>query len=149
MSRATSEALARLTSARTSPVSKWTTLSASRLLYGSPQRRMGMLIIGVLLRPARSASDGDAPPDAGAPGLSVVVSIHPHRRRRREGAERLHPRDAVPGVLRRRRLPHPLVPLHEARHEELLRQGRQHHPALLAVADHLVVVVEVHHLDDG
>ena len=47
MSRSTRPALARLTSASTSPVSKWTTLSISRLLYGSPQRRTGMWIMAM------------------------------------------------------------------------------------------------------
>ena len=40
-SRATRPGFAWLTSATGSPVSKWTTLSSSRLLYGLPQRRIG------------------------------------------------------------------------------------------------------------
>src|SRR6476660_7044741 len=44
MSRSTIAAFARPTSASTSPVMKWTTLSVSRLSYGSPQRRTGILI---------------------------------------------------------------------------------------------------------
>src|SRR5438874_2493210 len=42
MSRSTRAPLERLTSASTSPLMKWTTLSASMLLYGSPQREIGM-----------------------------------------------------------------------------------------------------------
>ena len=49
MSRSMRPPLARLTSASASPVSKWTTLSRSRLLYGSPQRRTGMWIMSVYL----------------------------------------------------------------------------------------------------
>src|SRR4051812_18736349 len=48
MSRSTRAALARPTSASTSPVMKWTTLSVSRLSYGSPQRSTGMRITLVL-----------------------------------------------------------------------------------------------------
>src|SRR5207247_372168 len=48
ISRSTRPALARLTSASASPVMKWATLSRSRLLYGSPQREMGMWITVVL-----------------------------------------------------------------------------------------------------
>ena len=46
MSRWMRPPLARPTSATASPVAKWTTLSTSRLLYGSPQRRTGMWIMG-------------------------------------------------------------------------------------------------------
>src|SRR5262245_24398867 len=42
MSRSTRAPFERLTSASTSPLMKWTTLSASMLLYGSPQREIGM-----------------------------------------------------------------------------------------------------------
>src|SRR5207247_7355262 len=42
MSRSTRAPLERLTSASTSPLMKWTTLSASMLLYGSPHREIGM-----------------------------------------------------------------------------------------------------------
>src|SRR4051794_3277380 len=100
MSRAISPALARLTSARASPVSKWTTLSRSRLLYGSPQRRTGMCSMGKgsalnawLLNPARR------------PGSRAVwqggehFSIYPDRRRGRELAEGADAADAVPGEL--------------------------------------------------
>ena len=46
-------------------------------------------------------------------------------------------------------LTHAFIAFHEAWHEELLRQRRQHHSPFLAVFDHLVVIVEINHLDDG
>ena len=50
------------------------------------------------------------------------------------------------GYFSLRRLALALVALGEARHEELLRQRRQQHPAGLADRHDLVVVLEVHHL---
>src|SRR5262245_56476259 len=47
MSRSTREPFERLTSASTSPLLKWTTLSTSMLLYGSPQREIGMCSINL------------------------------------------------------------------------------------------------------
>src|SRR5262249_53323531 len=55
-----------------------------------------------------------------------LTLIHAHGGRRREAAERLDAADAVPRVLLAGRLALALVALHEARHEHLLRQRRQH-----------------------
>src|SRR5262249_55662036 len=71
MSRSTSPPLARLTSARTSPVSKWTTLSISMLWYGSPQRSTGMWITGVLQIERRSTG----------PGTICYGDVHARRKR--------------------------------------------------------------------
>src|SRR5262245_51903519 len=148
MSRPISPPLARLTSASGSPLAKWTTLSRSRLLYGSPQRRTGMCTMGSCLRAVeRFANEylNRIVPYRPAP-CKRVLSVHPDRRRRRELADRPHAADAVPRELLVGRFALALVALGEARHEELLGQGRQQDAAGLAVVHHLVVVVEVHHL---
>ena len=56
-------------------------------------------------------------------------SVHPHRRRRRELAERPDAADAVPRVFVVRLLALAFVAFQEARDEELLGQRRQHHAA--------------------
>ena len=57
--------------------------------------------------------------------------------------------DAVPGILLVRRLPLPFVALEEAGHEEFLRQRRELDAPGLPVVHDLVLVVEIHDLDDG
>src|SRR6516165_3560698 len=121
MSRSTRPALARLTSASGSPVAKWTTLSTSRLLYGSPQRRTGMWI------PTSLPNSPTSPlrKQGRRVGLACAAGCN---------TDQYTP---------------PLVALQEARHEKLLGQRRQHDAAFLTVVHQLIVVVEVNHLDDG
>src|SRR6185369_4283730 len=69
--------------------------------------------------------------------------IHPDRRRRGEPAIRAHTADAVPRVLRVRRLAFALVALKEAGHEELAGERGELDAPGLAVADELVLIVEV------
>src|SRR4051812_35876164 len=133
MSRSTMAALARPTSASTSPVTKWTTLSVSRLSYGSPQRSTGMRIT-VALQIGLCARAGLV--DADCRGSRDLV-------------ERPHAADPVPRVLLARRLPLALVPLGEPGDEELLRQRGQQDPPGLADLDQPVVVLELHHLGHG
>src|SRR5262245_38922842 len=141
MSRSTSAALARLTSASTSPVSKWTTLSTSRLLYGSPQRSTGMWItIGLREWAGRFGRDTSGRED---------TSVYTDGGRGRDLVERADAADAVPRVLGGRGLAFALVALGEPGHEELFRECGQEYPTRAADRDHLVVVLELHHLRDG
>src|SRR5215217_3490091 len=63
--------------------------------------------------------------------ISSLSSVHAHRRRSRDFSERLDAADARPGVLFAGALADAFVTLEEAGDEELLRQRREHHPALL------------------
>src|SRR5215207_17400 len=72
MSRSTMAAFARPTSASTSPVMKWTTLSVSRLSYGSPQRSTGMRFT-INLRRMGGWSEGPRPDGAGSHGLATSL----------------------------------------------------------------------------
>ena len=87
-------------------------------------------------------------PRRGSPAAGCC-SIHADGRRRSECAERPDTAHAVPRIEIARRLALALVPLEEARHEELLRQGRQHHAAGVAVVDDAVGVIRIHHLQHG
>src|SRR5438552_18987454 len=79
---------------------------------------------------------------------TASVSVYPDRRARRKPAEGPYAADAVPGVLLIRRLALAFIAFQEARHEELLRQRRQHDAAGLAVRDHFIRIVKIHDLQD-
>src|SRR5438552_1571524 len=102
---------------------------------------------------ARSMTSSISMDTISPPGNASVIlsflSVYSHRRRRREAAEGADAADAVPGVFGRGRLTLAFVAFLEARDEELLGQGGQHHPAGLAIVHHLVGVVEIDHLGDG
>src|SRR5262245_20819686 len=123
MSRGIMPGTARLTRASSSPVSKWTTGSVSRLVYGWPQRRTGM--------------------------FSMRASVDPHRRDARDRPPRAHPADAVPRIGGVGRLALALVALEEARHEELAGQRREPDAAGLAVVDDPLRPIGIDDLDHG
>src|SRR5262245_27339099 len=121
MSRGIIPGTARPTRASSSPVSKCTTGSDSRLVYGWPQRSTGM--------------------------FNMMSSVDPHRRDRGVRLQGPHAADAVPGIRGVGRLALALVALQEARHEELLGQRREPDPARLPVLDDALGVVRVDDLD--
>src|SRR6476661_7974877 len=106
-----------------SPVAKWTTVSASMLVYGFPHRNtgifnMGNSLVSWRLRAKKKKTSVDA--HGGCGGIP---------------SERPDSADPVPRILFAGWLSFPLVTFQKPRHEEFLGQGDQLDPSGLAVVD--------------
>src|SRR5919109_470047 len=124
--------LARLTFAMGAPLRKWTTVSTSMLVYGSPQRSTGSSSTTVVTFQ-----------------FKVQSSVNPDSCRRGQRTIWPHAAHAIPRVLLVRRLTLTLITLEEPRHKELLGERRQLDASGVAVLHNAPWIVEVDDLHDS